>query len=79
LVHSGIPGARSLDLVPHPALGPIAFAANVLTVISMAALGLGTDIRAVVRAGASLTVTVALSLLMLAAISFGLIQLLHIP
>jgi hypothetical protein len=30
--------ARSLDLVPHPALGPMAFAANVLTVISKAAL-----------------------------------------
>ncbi|MBV8457720.1 MAG: putative sulfate exporter family transporter [Acetobacteraceae bacterium] len=71
-------GARSLDLVPHPALGPIAFAVNVLTVISMAALGLGTDIRAVARAGASVTLTVALSLLILAAISFGLIRLLHI-
>jgi uncharacterized membrane protein YadS len=64
--------------VPQAVLEPIALTANLLTVISMAALGLGTDIRAMVRAGASVTTTVALSLLVLSAISLGLIRLLHI-
>jgi hypothetical protein len=60
-------GLARNDLVPHSALEPIACAANGLTVISMAALGLGTDIRALARAGTSVTATVALSLLVLAA------------
>jgi uncharacterized integral membrane protein (TIGR00698 family) len=69
---------RSADLVPHATLGPIALAANMLTVISMAALGLGTDLRVVARAGVRVSATVTLSLLLLGAISFGLIRLLGI-
>lgn len=71
-------GACSLDLVPHPALEPIAFVANVLTVVSMAASGLGTRYSDVCPGPASVAATVALSLLILAASSFGLIRLLHI-
>jgi uncharacterized membrane protein YadS len=52
--------------------------ATVLTVISMAALGLGVDIRTVSRAGLRVTITVILSLLMLGSASFGLIRLLHL-
>ena len=44
----------------------------------MAALGLGTDMRAVGRAGARVTAAVTGSLLVLGAISVGLIRLLGI-
>jgi uncharacterized integral membrane protein (TIGR00698 family) len=71
-------GLRSVDLVPHAALGPIAGVVNVLTVVSMAALGLGTDLRVVAREGGRVAGAVVLSLLVLGAISFGLIRLLGI-
>jgi len=67
---------RSLDLIPAWALGPIGTAATVFTVVSMAALGLGVDIRTVSRAGGRVTMTVVLSLLALGSASFGLIRLL---
>ena len=69
---------RSLSLVPTVALAPIATTATFLTVISMAALGLGVDIRVVGRVGPRATAAVTISLLALAAISFGLIHLLRI-
>jgi len=69
---------RSADIIPGWLLAPIATAATVLTVISMAALGLGVDIRTVSRAGLRVTITVILSLLMLGSASFGLIRLLHL-
>ncbi len=67
---------RSAGLVPEGALAPIAWVANLLTVISMAALGLGTDLRVVARAGGRVTAAVTLSLLALGAVSLGLIRLL---
>ena len=67
---------RSVGAVPQVALGPAAWVANLLTVISMAALGLATDLRVVARAGSRVTVAVTLSLLVLGAISLGLIRLL---
>jgi uncharacterized membrane protein YadS len=42
----------------------------------MAALGLGTDLRVVARAGARVTAAVTASLLVLGAISLGLIRVL---
>ena len=69
-------GLRSAGLVPQATLGPIGWAANLLTVISMAALGLGTDLRVVARAGGRVTAAVTASLLVLGAISLGLIRLL---
>ena len=68
-------GLRSADLLPHATLSPLTVAANLLTVISMAALGLGTDLRMVARAGGRVTAAVAISLLVLGFISFGLIRL----
>ncbi len=47
-----------------------------LTVISMAALGLGTDLRVVARAGGRVTAAATLSLLVLGGLSLGLIRLL---
>jgi uncharacterized integral membrane protein (TIGR00698 family) len=70
--------ARSLGLIPNPLLGPIMISAKVLTVISMAALGLGVDLRVVGRVGGRVTVAVVVSLLVLIAISIALIRLLRI-
>jgi uncharacterized integral membrane protein (TIGR00698 family) len=67
---------RSAEVIPEAVWLPVAAAANLLTVISMAALGLGTDLRRVAKAGGRVTAAVTLSLLMLSAISLGLIRLL---
>jgi uncharacterized integral membrane protein (TIGR00698 family) len=67
---------RSANLVPVWALAPIGGAATIFTVISMAALGLGVDIRTVTRAGGPVTITVILSLLALGSVSFALVRLL---
>ena len=48
--------------------------AGLLTVVSMAALGLGVDVRVVARAGLRVTCAVILSLLALGAVSLGLIH-----
>ena len=69
---------RSLGLVPTAAIAPIGRVATLLTVVSMAALGLGVDVRTVAKAGGRVTAAVVLSLLGLGAISFGLLKLLHI-
>jgi uncharacterized integral membrane protein (TIGR00698 family) len=71
-------GLRSAGLLPHATLVPLATAARLLTVISMAALGLGTDLRTVSRAGVRVTASGAISLLLLGFISFGLIRLLRV-
>jgi uncharacterized integral membrane protein (TIGR00698 family) len=67
---------RSANLIPAAWLPPIAAIATILTVIAMAALGLGVDVRTISRAGARVTLTVVLSLLALGTVSFGLIRLL---
>ncbi len=64
---------RSLDLVPQVTLAPIALVANLLTVVSMAALGLGVDVRVVAKAGPRVTAAVTISLLVLGGISLALI------
>ncbi len=71
-------GLRSADLLPQMVLTPLALTANLLTVVSMAALGLGTDLGSVARSGPRVMAAVTLSLLMLGAIGFGLIRLLWI-
>lgn len=70
--------SRSLGLVPTAAIAPIGHAATFLTVVSMAALGLGVDVRTVARAGGRVTLAVVLSLLCLGGISLTLISLLRI-
>lgn len=69
---------RSANLIPVPALVPISELATILTIISMAALGLGVDVRAVTKAGAPVTATVVLSLLALGSVSLVLIRTLGI-
>ncbi|PZP41354.1 MAG: putative sulfate exporter family transporter [Azospirillum brasilense] len=67
---------RSLGLIPQAALAPIASLTMLLTVVSMAALGLGVDVRMVARAGTPVVAAVIGSLLVLGAISLGLIHVL---
>ncbi|MBW4331134.1 putative sulfate exporter family transporter [Stakelama sp. CBK3Z-3] len=67
---------RSMDLIPNAALAPANRIATLLTVVSMAALGLGVDIRTVAHAGGRVTAAVVLSLLVLGGISLGLIHVL---
>ncbi|GBU17786.1 MULTISPECIES: putative sulfate exporter family transporter [Methylobacterium] len=69
---------RSLGLVPDLAVGPITRAAGLLTVVSMAALGLGVDVRVIGRVGGRVTAAVTLSLVLLLLISLGLIHLLRL-
>jgi uncharacterized membrane protein YadS len=65
--------ARSFGLIPPGAIKPIVVTAALLTTVSMAALGLGVDIRVVARAGLRVTAAVTLSLIVLAIISLALI------
>ncbi|MDB5377627.1 MAG: putative sulfate exporter family transporter [Rubritepida sp.] len=74
----GLAALRTLGLVPGALLPLLAVTATALTVISMAALGLGVDVRVVARAGGRVTGAVVISLLMLGAISLGLIHLLGV-
>ena len=69
---------RSVNAIPAAALPPIAKAANLLTVVSMAALGLGVDIRVVAKAGPRVIFTVTASLVVLGAISYALITALNL-
>lgn len=69
---------RSLGLIPQIALTPIHASSNLLTVIAMAGLGLGVDVRTVVKAGGRVTLTAIFSLLALGAISLALIYSLNV-
>lgn len=69
---------RSLAWIPDAVLAPMHTLANLLTVVSMGALGLGVDLRSVSRAGARVTLAVTLSLLLLGGISLASIKLLGI-
>ncbi len=65
--------ARSLGLIPEVVLPMLASMATGLTVVSMAGLGLGVDVRKLVRAGGRVTGTVVLSLLVLGVVSLAAI------
>jgi len=66
--------ARSLGLIPVNAVEPLRTVASILTTISMAALGLGVDVRKVAQAGLRVTAAVTASLIVLGLISFALIR-----
>ena len=68
---------RSLGGVPDAALFPIRVVTTVLTVLSMAALGLGVDLGQLRKVGARATAAVTLSILALAVMSYILVQ--HLP
>ncbi len=69
---------RSAGLIPDAILRTILPVATALTVVSMAALGLGVDLKVLARVGGRVTLAVTLSLVVLCAISLGLIRLLAI-
>ena len=66
---------RSLQVVPDAVVAPVTRTAALLTVVSMAALGLGVDVRVLGNVGGKVTAAVTLSLLLLLVTSIGLIQL----
>jgi uncharacterized integral membrane protein (TIGR00698 family) len=70
---------RSLGAIPEALLQVVMPTATLLTVVSMAALGLGVDLKVVAKVSGRVTIAVTLSLLVLIAISLGLIRLLAIP
>lgn len=74
----GLAALRSAGLVPAVVLGPVAWLSTALTVVSMAALGVETDLRSVAAAGPRVTAAVIGSLLLLGAISLVLIRVLSI-
>jgi len=65
---------RSAGLIPKPLLAPMSEASTLLTIVSMAALGLGVDVRTVARAGTRVIVTVTGSLVLIAAIAIVMIH-----
>ena len=67
---------RSAGLLPGAALPWVGTVSGALTIVSMAALGLGVDVRTVARAGPAVTATVTLSLVMLVIVSLVLIRVL---
>jgi uncharacterized integral membrane protein (TIGR00698 family) len=66
---------RSLGLIPQTLLPAMTRAAAILTTVAMAALGLGVDVRVVARTGVRVTLAVTASLIVLGAMSYGLIRL----
>lgn len=65
---------RSFQLVPDIAIAPVTKTAAILTVVSMAALGLGVDVRVLSTVGGRVTAAVTLSLLLLLGLSIGLVH-----
>ncbi|WWT17900.1 putative sulfate exporter family transporter [Pararoseomonas sp. SCSIO 73927] len=74
----GLAALRSLELLTAALLGPFASAATALTVLAMAALGLGVDLRSVARSGGRVVGAAVASLLLLVAVSLGLIRVLGV-
>lgn len=70
--------ARSFGLIDAGLAEGLARAATVLTILSMAALGLGIDLRRVMRAGPRVTAAVVLSLGLLVVVSYGMVVLLNL-
>jgi uncharacterized integral membrane protein (TIGR00698 family) len=64
---------RSLALIPDGAIVPLKKLASILTVLSMAALGLGVDLRIIGEVGGRVTAAVTLSLLFLLGLSLGFV------
>ena len=69
---------RSLGFVPDIALRPLTATANIFTILSMAALGLGVDVRVIGKLGGRITIAVTGSLVVLITISLLLIRALKI-
>jgi uncharacterized membrane protein YadS len=60
--------------MPDGAVFPLQKTASILTVMSMAALGLGVDLRVIGKVGGKVTAAVTLSLLFLLIVSLCLVR-----
>lgn len=69
---------RTAGLIPQATLAQVNLLATFLTIVSMAALGLGVDVRVVARLGARVTLVTTLSLAVLGAIALMLIDVLRL-
>lgn len=69
---------RSVGLLPEAMFAPIGILTNWLTVLSMAALGLGVDIRVVGRSGGRVIAAGTLSLVVLGILAYSLIHVLQV-
>lgn len=74
----GLAILRSLGGIPEAVLQAVLPTTKFLTIVSMAALGLGVDLRVLQRVGGRVTLAVTLSLIVLIGISLGLIRLLGV-
>ena len=74
----GMMALRSFGLIPQAALPPIATASTLLTLVSMAALGLMVDLRSVASSGGRVLAAGMLSLCVLIGASFLVLGGLHI-
>jgi uncharacterized integral membrane protein (TIGR00698 family) len=66
---------RSAGLIPESVLPLLSGAATTLTLVAMAALGLGVNIRDIAAAGPRVTAAVTLSIIALGALALGMIRL----
>ena len=69
---------RSTGVIPPAIAAPVRKLSGELMIVAMAALGLGVDVRSVARAGSRVSLTVALSLTAILAMSIAMIALLGI-
>ena len=70
---------RSMGMIPARSLRLVATAATILTTVSMAALGLGVDVKVVAEAGLRVAAAVTASLIVLALMSLTLIYAIGTP
>lgn len=66
--------ARSFGLTPKAVAAPAGATAGVLTIVSMAALGLGVDVKALASAGPRASAVVTLSLVLVGALALLLVR-----
>lgn len=71
-------GLRSVGAIPLALIEPTRALSTWFTVVAMAALGLGVDVRAIRRVGMGVVITVTASLALLITLSVVLIRVLHI-
>lgn len=74
LAFLALAAARSFGLISESAAGPAHEVGNVLTIVSMAGLGLGVDLRHVTAAGPRVSLAVTLSLLFLGLFALAVIR-----
>jgi uncharacterized integral membrane protein (TIGR00698 family) len=74
VVFFALAALRSLSLIPDGAIAPLQRVASLLTVLSMAALGLGVDLRVIGQVGGKVTAAVTLSLAFLLVVSLCFIR-----